>query len=180
MDDSLTPAVQIVAGLLVLFLGRRLFWLFVGVVGFYFGLQYGMKVFEGLAAWALMLLSIVLGVVCSLLTILLQRLAVILAGAMAGAILAIHVAPFVGLDRGVAGPWMAIVAGALLTAVLFSVLFDPMLILVSSLTGALMIIDVMPYDPTVKLCYFALLFIIGIAVQARLGAGERSSLSSPG
>jgi hypothetical protein len=174
MDDLLTPSVQIVAGLLILFLGRRLFWLFVGVVGFYFGLHFGKELFAGLAAWLVVLLSVVLGVVCGALTIALQRLAVIIAGAFAGGMLAYHLAPTFNLDRD---PWILILAGALLVAVLFGVLFDPALILTSALTGALMVVDVMPYDVVVKLFCFCVLFIVGVAVQMRLPSRDRQSLA---
>jgi len=175
MDDLLTPAVQIVAGLLVLFLGRRLFWLFVGVVGFYFGLQCGMRVFDGMAGWVAVALSLAVGVLCGLLTIALQRLAVIIAGGFAGGMLAFHLAPTFNLDRS---PWILVLAGALLVAVLFGVLFDPALIVTSSLTGALMVVDVMNSDVVVKLFCFGVLFILGVAVQMRMTSRDRPSLAA--
>ncbi len=173
MDDTLplTPAAQIVAGLLILILGRRLFWIFVGVVGFFFGLQYGMSFFSGIADWMLLLLSLVTGLVCAALTIVLQRLAVALAGGFAGGLLAFKLAPFVGLHTQ-EGQWVAFIAGGLLAAALISALFDPALIFLSAATGALMITGALPLDEMVVPLLFGILFIVGVAVQLRIGSGR--------
>jgi hypothetical protein len=172
MDDSLplTPAAQIVAGLLILILGRRLFWVFVGVVGFFFGLQFGLTFFAGMAGWLLLLLSIVTGLVCAGLTILLQRLAVIIAGGFAGGMIAMRLAPLVGLHAQ-ESQWAAFLAGALLAAVLVSVLFDPALIFLSAITGALMIAEALPLDAMIQPLVFGILFILGVIIQLRLGSG---------
>jgi hypothetical protein len=171
MDDyplPLTPAAQIVAGLLVLILGRRLFWVFVGVVGFFCGLQFGMKLFAGMSDGLLLLLSIVVGIACGGLAIMLQRLAVAIAGAFAGALLALRLAPIAGLHNE-AGLWVATIAGALLAAVLLSALFDPALIFLSAVTGALMIGEALTADPLLEPLVIGVLFIIGVVVQIRLG-----------
>ena len=177
MDDSLllNQAAQIVAGLLVLFLGRRLFWLFVGVVGFFFGLRFGIEAFKGLSEWLLLMVSILIGLVSAGLTILLQRLAVIIAGGVAGGMIAMEVAPAFGL-RTEAGQWLAFVAGTLLIAVIFYVLFDPALIVFSALTGAVMIAEAFPLDPMIEPLLLGLLFIVGAAVQIRMKRGSLSSV----
>ena len=132
MDDAfLTPAVQIVAGLLILFLGRRLFWLFVGVVGFFFGVQFAVKVLGDLSDWMVLLIALLVGIVSAALTMALQRLAVILAGGIAGGLLAMRIAPAAGMYTE-DGILVAFVAGAFLMAVVFYVLFDPALITISS------------------------------------------------
>jgi hypothetical protein len=168
MDDPLplTPAAQIIAGLLVLFLGRRLFWLFVGVAGFFFGLQFGMKLFNGMADWLLLLVSILLGAVCAGLSILLQRLAVAIAGGVVGGMIAIRLAPLVGLHSE-QGLWVAFVIGAFLAAVLLSVMFDPMLIFLSATIGAVMIAEAPSVDPMIEPIILAICFIAGVAVQFR-------------
>lgn len=168
MNDSLplTPAVQIIGGLLILFFGRRLFWLFVGMVGFFFGLQLGMKLFADMADWLLLVVSVLTGLVCAGLTVLLQRLAVILAGALVGGMLAMRLAPFAGLHSETV-LWGAFMAGAVLAAVLLYIAFDPMLVLVSVAAGAMMIADALQLDPLIEPILLVICFVLGVAVQSR-------------
>lgn len=168
MNDSLplTPAVQIVAGLLVLLFGRRLFWLFVGAVGFFIGLQVGMKLFAQMAEWMLLLLSILVGLVFAGLTIVLQRLAVILAGALVGGMLAVQLAPVAGLYSATM-LWGVFVAGGVLAAVLLYVAFDPMLILLSAIVGTMMISNGLHLDPVIEPVLLVVCLLLGLVVQFR-------------
>ena len=169
MDDALqfTATGQIVAGLLLLFLGRRLFWLFVGVVGFFAGVQFGDRIFAGMENWMLLLLSIGLGVIAAVLALALQRLAVMVAGGLMGGILAMQIAPSLGFhaDNGL---WVAFLFGALLAAVLFSVLFDPMLIGISALAGAVMITGALNLGDLLQAIMTIALFVAGVLVQMRI------------
>lgn len=176
MDNSLpfTPAAQIIAGLLVLFLGRKLFWLFVGVVGFFGGLQIGLRWFAGLDGWLLLALSILVGLVCTGLAILLQRLAVGIAGGLVGGMLAMRLAPALGMHSET-GVWVAFIVGALLAAVLLSVTFDPVLILLSAIVGAMMIAEALPLDPMLEPIVLGLCFLVGAAVQFRMYRNSRAT-----
>jgi hypothetical protein len=167
----LTPAAQLIAGLLILILGRRLFWVFVGVVGFFFGLQLGAAFFAGVAEWLLLLGSAIMGIVGAALAILLQRVAVAAAGGFAGGMLAFQLAPSVGLLTP-EGQWAAFIAGGLLAAVLVAVLFDPALIFLSAAVGAMMIAKALPLDDMIEPLVFGLLFIAGVLVQIRLGSSR--------
>ncbi len=174
MDDPLplAPAAQILAGLLILILGRRLFWIFVGVVGFFFGLQFGTNFFAGMAEWLLLLLSLLTGLICGALAVLLQRIAVAIAGGFAGGMLAFRLAPLAGLHTP-EGQWAAFIAGGLLAAVLLSVLFDPALIFLSAVTGALMIAEALPLDEMIEPLVLVILLVLGVAAQIRLGSAQR-------
>jgi hypothetical protein len=178
MDDTLPvgAVAQILAGVLVLFLGRRLFWVFVGVVGFYCGLEFGVQLFQGLSQVAVVAISIVIGLVGAGLAILLQRLAVAVAGGLAGGLLALHLAPVAGLHSE-SGLWVAFVAGALLVAVMLTVLFDPVLILLSSVVGALMITEVVTDDDMLAPLVFGVCLIAGLAVQVRMFRRARRALA---
>jgi hypothetical protein len=78
-DDLLV----LLAGIALLLAGRRLFWLFVGVVGFFAGLRFALQVLGPRAdlRWIVALAAGLLGIV---LAIALQRLAVALAGFFVG------------------------------------------------------------------------------------------------
>ncbi|MGH8048043.1 MAG: DUF4203 domain-containing protein [Chthoniobacterales bacterium] len=176
MDDtalSLTPAAQIIGGLLILFLGRRLFWVFVGIVGFFCGLQFGFQIFKGIADWLMLLLAILVGAISAGLAVVLQRIAVAIAGGFAGGMLALRLAPVAGLHTE-SGLWVAFIAGALLAAVMLTVLFDPMLILLSVITGALMIAEATPVDHIFEPIIFGICLIVGLAVQIRMYSRSRA------
>lgn len=178
MGDTLpiTPAAQVIAGLLILFFGRRLFWVFVGVIGFFCGLQFGLAVFNGAADWLIFLLSLLIGAVCAGLAILLQRVSVAIAGGFAGGMLALWIAQPVGLHSE-SGQWVAFIAGALLAAVMLTVLFDPILIILSVVIGALKITQALPIDDMLQPLVFGVCLIAGFAVQIRTFRHERRALA---
>jgi MFS family permease len=179
MGDTLTitPAAQVLGGLLILLFGRRLFWIFVGVVGFFFGLQFGLQVFKGIAEWMLLLLSLFVGVVCAGLAVLFQRLVVILAGGLAGGMLALWMAEPAGLHTEGA-QIVAFIAGAFLAAVMLAVLFDPVLIILSVVIGALKITEALPLDHMLLPLVFGLCLVVGFAVQVRSLRHQSRSLAS--
>jgi hypothetical protein len=164
---SISPAAQVIAGLLILFLGRRLFWVFVGVVGFFCGLKFGAEIFKGIADWLLVLLSILVGVISAGLAVMLQRVAVAVAGGFAGGMLALRLAPAAGLHSD-GGLWVAFIVGAFLAAVMLTVMFDPMLILLSVIVGALMVTEALPIDNIVAPLVFGVCLVAGLAVQIRM------------
>ena len=69
-----------IVGLAVLLLGRRLFWLFVGAVGFAVGLHAARAVFSEGPEWLVVVGALVLGVGGAILAIAFQWLAVGLGG----------------------------------------------------------------------------------------------------
>ncbi len=168
MNDSLTltPVVQVVGGLVILFLGRRLFWLFVGMTGFFFGLQLGIKLFAGMGDVVILLLSLLAGLVCAGFAVLFQRLAVIIAGGLIGGMLAVQIAPAVGMHSD-SVLWGIFLAGVVLAAVMVNVSFNPMLILLSSVAGAMMIADALQLDPLLEPILIAICFVLGLVVQTR-------------
>jgi hypothetical protein len=174
MGDSLqlTPLVQILAGLLLLVLGRKLFWVFVGVIGFFAGVRYGAHVLTGMDEWLRLVLAAGVGLVAAVLALVLQRLAVAIAGAFVGGTFAMQVAPALGLHTD-AGLAMAFFFGAVLAAVLLSVLFDPALIILSALMGAVMISDALALNDVLNLLVIGLLFVVGLVIQSRLGPARR-------
>jgi len=62
---------------------------------------------------------------------------------------------------------------AALTAVLISVLFDPALIVLSALMGSLMIADALALNDVLNLLVIAVLFVIGLVIQSRIGPAVR-------
>ena len=81
----------IIIGLLVLILGRKLFWLFVGAIGFVIGLHIAMHYLYLQPNWIALLVGVSAGIIGSILAIFLQRIAVVLCGFFSGSYLIIKV-----------------------------------------------------------------------------------------
>ncbi|MEO6053274.1 MAG: DUF4203 domain-containing protein [Chthoniobacterales bacterium] len=161
-----TPILQILVGIALLCAGRKLFWLFVGVIGFLVGLQYAGNVSHGLPQLAILVLAIGIGVAGAILAIFMERIAIALAGALAGGILAMHIAALLGMVTSQAS-FIAFGVGALLAAILVSALFDWALIILSAMTGGYMVSEVLPMNQNLKWLTAAVLCIAGIFIQSR-------------
>lgn len=169
----LTPVPQVLVGLALILFGRKLFWLFVGVVGFLAGMRFGEELVKGQPEIVIIAIAIGIGLLAALLAIVLQRVAVALAGGLAGGMLAMQIAVMLGANADSFG-WIFFVAGAVLAAILVSVVFDWALIVLSALIGASIISDVLPFDHTAQLISLIALFVVGAIVQSRISGFARS------
>jgi hypothetical protein len=175
-NPGISSWVQVILGLLLLFFGRRLFWLFVGVFGFLAGVQIAARVAQNQPELILLLIAIGLGIVCAVLAIVLQRVAVAVAGWFAGGYLAMRLAMALGWQDN-SMLWIAFIAGAVLAAILVSLLFDWALIVLSALTGAIIVSEALPWGQPVQIIAAGVLFALGALVQSRLL--ERPDRSAP-
>jgi hypothetical protein len=166
-NPGMTAWVQVILGLLLLFFGRRLFWLFVGVFGFLAGVQIATRLAQGQPELILLLIAVGLGIVCAVLAILLQRVAVAVAGWFAGGYLAVRLAMALGWQAE-SMLWIAFIVGAVLAAILVSLLFDWALIVLSALTGAIIVSEALPWGQPVQIIAAAALFALGVLAQAHL------------
>jgi Domain of unknown function (DUF4203) len=169
---QLTPVPQVLVGLALVLFGRKLFWLFVGVVGFLAGMRFGAQLVTGQSEIVILAIAIGVGLLAALLAIVLQRVAVALAGGLAGGMLAMQLAVMLGVKADSAG-WIFFVIGAVLAAILVSAVFDWALIILSALIGASIVSNVLPVDPAVRLIGVIILFVVGVIVQAKLSALRR-------
>jgi MFS family permease len=172
------PVVNILAGVLLLFLGRRLFWLFVAVVGFIVGMNLALQYLGPESTWVAIVVGLVAGLIGAVLAVLFQRVAVALAGFMAGSYLATWLLTTLGVDLGGFEGLVSIIGG-IIGAVLVFVLFDWALIVLSSLVGASLIAPAVTPDGTTQTLIFIILAIIGIVVQAGLMRRYPGSVSRP-
>ncbi|HQI02241.1 MAG TPA: DUF4203 domain-containing protein [Deltaproteobacteria bacterium] len=158
---------NILAGICLLMFGRRLFWLFVGVTGFLYGLLLGPGFIHNQPGWVILGVAVAAGVLGSLLAIFLQRVVIVLAGFSAGSYLAYSLmgSLYPGIGQNV---WIVSIIVGVCCAVLFSVFFDWAIILLSSLLGAFLITHSFHEGPQITTVAFAILAIAGVAVQANL------------
>jgi len=161
------PTISVLVGAAILLLGRRLFWLFVAAMGFVFGAQIATQVtHKPPSSPVVLLVAIGLGILGALLAILLQKLAIGVAGFYAGGRVAqgLSAAFFAHPPR----TEIIFVIGGILGAILFLLLFDWALIFFSSVEGAHLIASVIVLPQTGRVLLFIGLVVIGILVQSSM------------
>ena len=155
-------------GLISLFAGRQLYWVFVGAAGFLLAFNLAQRFFGVESEVLLLILGLVAGVAGALLAVLVQRFAVALAGFIAGGFLLFYGAQLLGLESDVLTT-ILFIAGGILGAILTSILFDPALIILSSLLGASLLAQTaqrsLDLTQTLTIIILLVLVIVGLAVQ---------------
>jgi hypothetical protein len=155
-------------GLVVLLAGRRIFWLVLGVVGFFFGFDLASRVL-GLESQGLgLLIGLFAGLIGIFVAIFLQKVAVGVAGFLIGGYLT---AVLLGVGPGnlSAGALLAFAVGGIVCAFLALWLFEAALILLSSIAGAALVMGAFAIEPAAQALGFVVLVVVGIAVQAGIG-----------
>ena len=160
------PIFSILIGVVILFFGRKLFWLCVAAIGFAAGVELAPHLVQDPSALLSLTIAVLLGIIGALLALFLQKIAIAVLGFLAGGKLAgaIAAAFFVHYAEH---STIIFVIGGVIGAILLLVLFDWALIVVSSLIGAHLIV----YQSTIALpqsgsiILFIGLAVVGILVQ---------------
>ncbi|MGA3170905.1 MAG: DUF4203 domain-containing protein [Chthoniobacteraceae bacterium] len=173
------PLILLILGLLLLVLGRQLFWLFVAAAGFMAGAAIAPLIFPHQGELFILLVAGVLGILGAVLAIFVQKIAIALAGFSVGAYLAVELcAPMLGYGRfgetviRTPGMWLCLLIGGILGAILMVAFFNWALIILSSMYGSHLIIRGLPVIrglPPMRshlAILFVILAVIGIAIQA--------------
>ncbi len=155
------------AGVLLLFFGRKAMWLFVALVGFLLAARFVPEMLPGQSQSVILTLSLIAGLLGALLAVLLQKLAVGLAGLAAGAFITHTILGMTLITAG-QNQWLLIVAGALIGAVLAGSLFDWAMILVTSATGAVLIYQGLNLQLSFYYIILAGVMLLGIIVQGNI------------
>lgn len=158
----------ILFGLVLAILGRKLFWLFVGLAGFLFGMTFSGIYLSGCAPWIVFVVSICVGVIGALAAIFLERLAFALAGFYAGAFLAITGTHAFGIDIH---SLILFMAGGIIGAIIAAWIMDWAIIVLSALVGAGAVVIGINLPPTIGAILFVILAAAGIAIQSRFLPG---------
>lgn len=159
--------IDVLIGALLLLFGRKLFWLFVGGVGFVVGFQIATDAMHNQPEWVIILIALGSGLVGIILSIFLQRIIVAIAGFFAGGYFLSSLVMALLHANQQAAQWVAFIVGGIIGAVLTMFLFDPALIILSSLAGATAVSQNVPLEPGAKGILFLVLLALGIIVQTR-------------
>jgi len=155
---------NVVFGGALLLFGRKLFWLFVGALGFVVGIQVATRFFHG-SELVTIVAGLVLGIIFALLAIFLESIAIAIAGFLGGGYILLNITALFGLDKGVA-TWLAFIIGGIIGLILVSILFDWALIIISSLAGASMVVSGFNFGIATGGLIFLVLLIVGVLIQA--------------
>ena len=169
------PIISIIIGVAILLFGRKLFWLFVAALGFAVGLEIAAYFMNEPAQWMKLLVALGCGVIGALLAILLQKLAIAIAGFIAGGRIAWALAAAFFVDhahyRGI-----TFIIGGILGALLLLALFDWVLIFLSSIEGAHLISSGITLPEKGTMILFIALAAIGVIVQGSMLRRSRSAV----
>lgn len=156
--------IRFLLGLILVFTGRRLYWFFVGVMGFLVGVVYAPQIFPGQTTATQIVLALVAGFVGASIALFLQNLMVGLAGFVAGGFIVTRILQTLAIDASGYG-WIPFVVGGVIGAALVAILFNWALVILSSLAGAILVSQSVPTSMQVQGVIFVVLLLIGIGVQ---------------
>jgi hypothetical protein len=164
--------INILIGLILLFAGRRLFWLFVACVGFASGFHYAQQIGAIHSPILVLILAIAVGAAGAFIAILFQKAAIVIAGFAAGGYIVLILSDqFAGLPSPMV--WLPYIIGGVVGAIVLFLVFDWALIFLSTLTGATLIVQMAAFNPWIEIALFIALVIAGMAFQAKSLTGER-------
>ncbi|HXJ77756.1 MAG TPA: hypothetical protein VMS64_03650 [Candidatus Methylomirabilis sp.] len=171
------PSVGILVGLLLLLLGRRLYWVFVAGIGFLTGLELAPRLLSGQPEWVILVAALALALVGTVLAIVAQKLIIALVGFLAGGGIGVLLLRTLGAGSD-AVRWLVYIVAGVVGMVLVLVLFEWGLILLSALAGASLIVggvgESMHLSRQMTLVGMVVVAVVGVIVQASwLGTAPR-------
>lgn len=159
--------INLVLGVVLLTTGKKLYWLFVAVVGFVIGLTFATQYVKLNPSWLVYVVALGAGVIGAVLATFLQRLAIALVGFIVGGYGALYLSTLIG---GSAQPfnWMAFIIGGIVGLLLVASVFDWALYLLSAWAGATLVTEAISLQAQLGLILFFVLFVLGVIIQAGL------------
>lgn len=164
--SSLPPIAAVLVGLLLLFLGRKLFWLFVGATGFVVGMEIAATLFPHQNDWAV-IAGLILGLVGAVAAIFVQKIAIGIAGFLAGGYFLMTALRSWEIQSPDAS-WISFLIGGAIGALLMYVVFNWALIILSSISGAHLVIHPFALKHEIAALVFFVLAMIGILAQGKI------------
>lgn len=161
-----TSIVNIIFGALLLFAGRRLFFISMGIMGFLIGFEIGSVVWPQALDWASMF-ALACGVVGAVLAAAFQWIAVvILNGFLGGGFLLTEAAPYIS-SQSLSHPFLFVIGG-FIGIVIMIFAYDWALITISTLIGAILIVQSIEIPPDAVIFVFLGLFFLGLSIQSAM------------
>ena len=154
---------HVIVGATILLTGRKLFWLFIMVAGFFLGVEVAGNLLIDYARWVVWGTAVIAGLIGALLAVILQRVAFVIGGFMAGGYVALSLLQSLAwtISENV-----ALFVGGILGALFVAITMDWAIIILSALSGSGLIISALGLTPIPGLLTGVALTIVGIVVQS--------------
>jgi hypothetical protein len=169
--DIFNPILNIFFGILLLTTGKKLYWLFVAVVGFVIGLALASQLNLS-PQWMNYIVAFGAGVIAAILGIFLQKLAIALVGFLVGGYGAYYLANTLIGIKAQPTNWMVFIIGGIVGLLLVASVFNWALYILSSWAGATLVVrtvtEGVKLNPNFGLVIFFVLFVLGMVIQAGL------------
>ena len=159
--------ITVIAGLALLALGRKLFWLGVGIIGFMVGLTLALQWADNRTGWVVIIVAVLAGIIGAVLASLAQKIAVGLAGFLLGGYMVAWVLQLLGIRLEV-WMWVLLIIGGIVGAVIALSLLEPALIGLTAVAGATLVAQALNFGPIISVLLFVILLVIGIVIQAKM------------
>ncbi len=155
--------INLLLGAALLVAGRKLFWLFIGIVGFITGVQLAARFWDG-PEWTAIVIGIVVGLLFALLAVFIEALAIGIAGFLVGGFVLTTFTNQLGFNDGLLF-WLFFAIGGMIGLLLVMFLFDWALIVLSSLAGASLGVQALFAEGGPGILVFIGLFLLGLILQ---------------
>ena len=155
--------INLLLGVTLLVAGRKLFWLFIGIIGFITGVQLAAAFWTG-PEWTAIVIGIIVGILFALLAVFIEALAIGIAGFLAGGFVLTTFTNMLGLNEGILF-WLLFAVGGMIGLLLVMFFFDWALIVLSSLAGASLIVQSAFAGEGPGGLVFVGLFLVGVLIQ---------------
>jgi hypothetical protein len=165
MLNSPIPVVGLIVGVALLFFGRKLFWLFVAAIGFAAGMEIAPQITS--SPIFVLVIALGLGVLGAILSIVIQKFAIAVAGFIAGGRLAIGLSAAFYMNHAEYSRIIFLIGG-ILGAILLLSLFDWALILLTSVEGARLISSMIVLPQVGCTIVLIVLIVIGVVAQSAM------------
>ena len=167
MNDWVQSSPELIAGIVLLTLGRKVYWFLVGVVGFAVGFILSEQYLAIESKSIVLLLALLVGVLSASLVVFFKKVALAVVGFLAGAYLLFMLAQEMGWDDSV-WMWALITIGGVVSAVAMRFLFEVALIVLTSLLGAALVSTSVSIPDLQPGIIFMVLAVVGIVFQSLL------------
>ncbi len=165
--------IELLVGAIQLLLGRKIFWLMVGIMGFVIGYFLTLQVLQ-LPDWMKLLIGLGVGIIFAILAVFLQKPMAAVFGFFAFGLAVSLVAARLGhLSERSPLFWIIFVIAGAIGIFLVYALFDWALIIGTSLSGSVTVVSAietilpLPKNGWVSILLFMVLLLIGIMYQSR-------------
>ena len=163
---TMSAILTLALGVLLLLFGRRAFWIFVAAVGFIAVLTFATTVMQGQSELVILLIAVAASIIGAFLAIMLEGVAILIAGFLAGGYLATALAVYLGMTIA-SGNWVIYIIGGIIGLILVAAIFDWAIVILSVLVGTEIIMTFLSSSvSTYYWLVFLVLVVVGLVVQA--------------